>query len=155
MCLHCGCCSSYGHTCVKLPNWMLLAKSLLQHGARCRPLHEYLHSCWRVGFAVCGVSCCHCHRYANVLRDADAQTPSNATVLGLLWRLGRCWNRVLKWATKILHVALNEQVSEPKGHRADSVEHSTFDNYAERWNQLAGHNNGKWNNMVSETWVSA
>lgn len=48
-------------------------------------------------------------------------------------------------------MALNEQVSEPVSHRAASVEHGTFNDYSERWKQLAGCNSGKRNNMASET----
>lgn len=156
MCLHCGCCSSSGHTWVKLPNWMLRAKSVLQHRARCRPLHEYLRSCWREGFAICWVSCCCWRWYANVLRVVDAKTLSNATVLGLLWKLWTLLNSAFKlcfiqrsstwhWMSMFQNPPATELP--PWGTALLAI------NYSERWNQLAGHSNTKLKNTASETWV--
>lgn len=56
---------------------------------------------------------------------------------------GGCGNAetTLKLVAKILHVALNEQVSEPVRHRAIAL--ALFGNHGERWNQLAGGNSSK------------
>lgn len=65
---------------------------------------------------------------------------------------------MLKWCIKTSHEdppCGTEGVSELVRRRAASMGHGTSDDYSERWNRLAGHNNGKWNSMASENGASA